>query len=112
MLTSISPLGERARGNRFTVTAAAHVAGSGVGGAVVGAAAGVVGWALLSPLDGAASEAGLVVVAVAALAAVVLDRSGVPTVGRQVDERWLGAYRGWVYGAGYGIQLGLGVVTI
>ncbi|HSK98388.1 MAG TPA: hypothetical protein VK891_17305, partial [Euzebyales bacterium] len=35
-----------------------------------------------------------------------------PTWHRQVDERWLTTYRGWVYGAGFGAQLGLGVVTI
>jgi sulfite exporter TauE/SafE len=113
MLTSISPLGERARGNRFTVTAAAHVAGSGIGGAAVGAVAGLIGWALLSPLDRTvASGTALAVVAVATLAAVALDHVGVPTVHRQVDERWIGAYRGWVYGAGFGLQLGVGVITI
>ena len=35
-----------------------------------------------------------------------------PTSRRQVDPGWLGAYRGWVYGAGYGLQLGMGVTTI
>jgi hypothetical protein len=29
-----------------------------------------------------------------------------------VNEQWLGAYRGWVYGLGFGLQLGLGVATI
>jgi hypothetical protein len=29
-----------------------------------------------------------------------------------VNEEWLGRYRGWVYGAGFGFQLGLGVATI
>jgi hypothetical protein len=36
----------------------------------------------------------------------------VPTVHRQVDEEWLDEYRGWVYGAGFGVQLGLAVVTV
>ena len=35
-----------------------------------------------------------------------------PTVRRQVDDRWLARYRGWVYGVGFGFQLGLGVVTV
>jgi hypothetical protein len=35
-----------------------------------------------------------------------------PGPARQVDEDWLRRYRGWVYGVGYGAQLGLGVVTI
>jgi hypothetical protein len=29
-----------------------------------------------------------------------------------VNEDWLGAYRGWVYGGGFGVQLGMGVATI
>lgn len=35
-----------------------------------------------------------------------------PSWRRQVDERWLTAYRGWVYGLGFGVQLGFGLVTI
>ena len=35
-----------------------------------------------------------------------------PTTKRQVDERWLTRYRGWVYGVGFGFQLGLGLVTV
>jgi hypothetical protein len=34
--------------------------------------------------------------------------SGCPSWQRQVDERWLTTYRGWVYGAGFGFQLGAG----
>jgi hypothetical protein len=37
---------------------------------------------------------------------------GPPSWRRQVDEAWLARYRGWVYGLGFGVQLGLGVVTI
>jgi hypothetical protein len=29
-----------------------------------------------------------------------------------VNEDWLNRYRGWVYGAGFGIQLGVGVATV
>ena len=50
------------------------------------------------------------------LAGLLLDRRAaglrLPTWRRQVDEAWLARYRGWVYGAGFGLQLGLGVVTI
>jgi hypothetical protein len=35
-----------------------------------------------------------------------------PSWRRQVDEAWLGRYRGWVVGTGFGAQLGVGVVTI
>jgi hypothetical protein len=55
----------------------------------------------------------------AALAAVlvvaaVLDgwRTAAPGPRRQVNERWLDEYRGWVYGLGFGAQLGLGLTTV
>ncbi len=35
-----------------------------------------------------------------------------PSWHRQVDEAWIGRYRGWVVGVGFGAQLGFGVVTI
>ncbi len=35
-----------------------------------------------------------------------------PTVHRQVDEAWRTSYRGWVWGLGFGLELGTGVVTI
>ena len=35
-----------------------------------------------------------------------------PTVRRQVNEDWLRRYRGWVYGVGFGAQLGVGFATI
>lgn len=114
MLTSISPLGERARGNRFSVTAGAHIVGSALGGAAIGAVAGTLGWALLAPVGSATARGlALMLVAAAAFLAIAADRwRMVPTIHRQVDERWIGAYRGWAYGAGYGVQLGAAVVTI
>ena len=103
MLTSISPLGERARGQRYGLTVAAHLLGGLLGGATTGLVLGALGAVLDLPLWPAA-----VVLAVAALA----DVRGVRLGHRQVDEDWLGRYRGWVYGGGYGYQLGLGVVTV
>jgi hypothetical protein len=38
--------------------------------------------------------------------------AAVPSWRRQVDEAWLARYRGWVYGLGFGVQLGAGIVTI
>src|SRR6185503_13801778 len=38
--------------------------------------------------------------------------ASLPTVHRQVNEDWLHRYRGWVYGLGFGAQLGLGLATI
>lgn len=103
MLTSISPLGEQARGQRYGVTVAAHLLGGLLGGASTGVVLGGLGALLDLPLWPAA-----VVLAIAAAA----DLRGVRLGTRQVDEDWLGRYRGWVYGGGYGFQLGLGVVTV
>ena len=111
MLSSITPLGERGRNNRFAVTAAAHIVGALAGGAVIGALAGAAGTPL--HLSARASAAALVVLAVVAVA-LELHVGGLrlPTMRRQVNEDWLGAYRGWVYGGGFGVQLGMGVATI
>ena len=103
MLTSISPLGERARGNRWTVTVTLYVVASVLGGLTTGALLGFAG----SFLDASA----WVAAAVCAVAALLDLVRRLPTIRRQVDEDWLTRYRGWVYGVGYGYQLGLGVVT-
>lgn len=109
MLSSISPVGERSRGQRWGLTATAYLLGSLAGGAAVGAVAGGLG-ALLPALS---TRAALAALGAMALAGVLADRTtGVPTLHRQVDERWLTSYRGWVYGAGFGAQLGTGLVTI
>jgi hypothetical protein len=107
MLTSISPLGEGARQARWWRTTTSYVGGSVVAGAGFGAALGALG-ALASP-----GRAAVAVVAGLAVVAAVLDAIGrVPAYHRQVDENWLHRYRDWVYGGGYGLQLGLGAVTI
>src|SRR6266513_3916919 len=122
MLASIHPLGERVRRNRWWLTAAAHVVASAGGGALAGAALGGLARLALGPLlrgvpGGAPGAIGVrwaLVIAICGLAAAV-DASGRRPpwpVHRQVDDGWMAGYRGWVYGAGYGFQLGLGVVTI
>lgn len=113
MLSSISPVGEASRGQRWWITAGAYTVASVLGGTLIGGALGAVGQLLGV---GEAPTAGLAVLAVAAFLGVAVDRHllglDLPTWHRQVDERWLTGYRGWVYGAGFGFQLGLGVVTI
>lgn len=105
MLTSISPLGERARGNRWPVTVTAYVIGSVLAGGAVGAGLGLVGELLLRPLP--------LVAAGACLLAALPDLLGLlPRGSRQVNEDWLVRYRGWVYGLAFGAQLGVGVATI
>jgi cytochrome c biogenesis protein CcdA len=110
MLASINPLGERARGNRWGWTVAAFTAGALAVAAAIGAVLGGLG--SLAHASAAVRLTGLGAAAVSA-ALVDLGRPGaVPTSHRQVDERWLGVYRGWVYGVGFGAQLGAGVVTV
>jgi hypothetical protein len=110
MLASITPLGERGRRMRWELTAIAYVAGTLVGGAAVGALAGLVGSLTLSGAS-VAARVGLVIALLAA--GLVLDALGVvPGPRRQVDESWLDRYRGSVYGFGFGVQLGAGVLTL
>jgi hypothetical protein len=120
MLASITPLGERGRGNRWWLTALAYEAGSVAGGAAMGALAGTAGLLISRLLLAPAAPERARVVAAAVVTTIALGaelghRSGrlrLPTTHRQVDRRWLDRYRGWVYGAGFGLQLGTGVVTI
>jgi hypothetical protein len=111
MLASITPLGERGRQRRWGSTVAAYVFGSTLGGAAAGVlaggagslAVGGIGWDLRIALVAVALAVGLVV-------EFALGR--VPGPRRQVDESWLDLYRGPVYGFGFGVQLGAGVVTV
>lgn len=114
MLTSISPLGERGRGHRWGVTmgwlALGHVVGGlALGGLVALAALGVD--ALTGGDPGDAGRAAVVVVVAVATVAVDLGGGRIP-IRRQVDETWLRSFRGWVYGFGFGVQLGFGLVTV
>ena len=113
MLGSITPLGERSRRMRWGITAAAYGLGCVAGGGAIGGLLGLVGAPLASRL---AAGALLGLAALAACVAVAFDLRlfglRLPTPRRQVDDRWLRRYRGWVYGVGFGFQLGLGVVTI
>ena len=106
MLSSITPLGERGRQRRWGATVTAYAAGSLVAGTALGA--------LLGLVPEPSARVALAVLAVACGVAALLDLRPalLPTVRRQVNEDWLGVYRGWVCGAGFGLQLGLGVVTI
>jgi hypothetical protein len=113
MLSSITPLGERGRGSIWGVTVASFALASTAAGALLGLALGALGSALLVGVSGEARLA-ILTIAVAIGLALDLGLGGLqlPTLRRQVNENWLGAYRGWVYGAGFGFQLGLGAVTI
>jgi hypothetical protein len=104
MLTSINPLGQRARNHRWGLTVSLFTAASVAGGLTTGAVLGGLGELLPVPTWS---------VALVVLLTGLLDVLGrVPTGRRQVDEDWLTRYRAWVYATGFGWQLGTGVVTI
>ncbi|HEX7098880.1 MAG TPA: hypothetical protein VF377_06535 [Acidimicrobiia bacterium] len=107
MLTSIHPLGERARDNRWAITVTAYVIGAVAAGTAVGAGLGWLG-SLLPGGDWRWAGA-VFVVGVAGLLDLVKIKP--PGLKRQVNEDWIGTYRGWVYGGGFGAQLGVGVST-
>src|SRR5438309_986675 len=111
MLSSITPLGERGRGASWSRTVVAYIFASGATAAAVGALLGTVG--RMAPVSTAQA---MVVLAVLAGIGIALESKlgglRLPTVHRQVDNAWLTTYRDWVYGAGFGAQLGAGVGTI
>jgi len=113
MLASITPLAERGRGHRFVATATWFVAGAVAGGATLGGC-----MAGLAAGFRAISLTRSETLAVALAASVVAVASDVgfcgfrlPVHHRQVNERWLDRFRPWVYGAGFGWQIGSGLVT-
>lgn len=113
MLSTITPLSERAKGHSYRSTATWFILGAVAGGATLGAvlsllAFGVHSLHLPSVAIGATAFG-------AALLAAASD-SGVggvrlPIHRRQVNERWLDQYRSWVYGSGFGWQIGNGLST-
>jgi|SRR5690348_10122228 sulfite exporter TauE/SafE len=110
MLGSITPLGERSRGRRWGATVTAFAIGAVGAGAALGAVLGAAG--SLVPASRTVRLEALAVVLVVALLVDVLPGVRAPGPRRQVNEEWLGRYRGWVIGVGFGVQLGLGVTTI
>lgn len=113
MLSSITPLTERGRGNRYGVTVVWFIAGAVIGGMTLGLMA-----ALGAMLVAALELSSLAVATAIALAAVITLASDLgvggfhlPANPRQVNRYWLDRYRSWVYGIGFGWQLGVGVAT-
>ncbi len=113
MLSQLTPVGEASRGYRYRTTASWFVAGAGVGGAMLGGVMAALA-AAVSALDLTATTLLGIAAAVAVLGGAV--DSGVlgfapPFFKRQVNEYWLGKYRAWVYGSGFGWQIGAGITT-
>ena len=113
MLSQINPLAEAGRGRRYARTAGWFVAGATAGGLCLGALSA----GLAAIVDAAAISTGhaLAVGAAAALGAAIVDSRflgfGPPFIRRQVNEDWLMRYRSWVYGSGFGWQIGIGFTT-
>lgn len=115
MLSSIHPFGERSRNNTFRRTATAHVVGSLLGGGLLGLLFGGIGW-LLDQAIGLSNDARTIIVAIAAISALLVEATSLerllPSRTRQVNENWIQSYRGWIYGGGFGAELGFGISTI
>lgn len=113
MLSSITPLTESGRGNRYWKTVAWFILGALLGGASLGAVA-AGGAFLVRSLD-LSPGATLAAAVVGALITLASDLSvggwRLPSNPRQVNRSWLDRYRSWVYGVGFGWQLGVGVAT-
>lgn len=113
MLSTITPVTEASRERRYALTVGWFVLGALAGGATLGL--------LAAPLAAVVSAAGLSatarlgLVAVLALAAAAFDARSLgltlPGHGRQVNESWLTRFRSWVYGVGFGWQIGVGLAT-
>lgn len=115
MLSTITPFGERSRGHRYAITASWFVVGSVLGGLTLGGLgaglAATLGATGVSP--DSAWLVGAVALAAGATAAVDAGVFGqvIPIWRRQVNDQWLARYRSWVYGVGFGWQIGVGVAT-
>jgi MFS family permease len=113
MLSTITPLEERSKGHRYAATSAWFVLGATVGGLMLGGVIALFAVATRSAGLSAAVAGTVGLVATLTVLASETGLSGVrlPVHRRQVNERWLDAYRPWVYGAGFGFQIGTGVAT-
>ena len=113
MLATVTPLAERGRGHRYRSTAAWFIAGGTAGGATLGLFMAALALGVRAA-DPSALALAVVACAVAVLAAASDTRLRgfhLPFHSRQVNERWLDRFRPWVYGAGFGWQIGAGLVT-
>ena len=113
MLSQLTPVGEASRGYRYRTTAIWFITGAVVGGTMLGGVMAALA-AAVAALD-VSSVALLGIAAGLAVLAAAID-SGIlgvqpPFFHRQVNEYWLGRYRAWVYGSGFGWQIGTGVTT-
>jgi hypothetical protein len=116
MLSTITPLAEKGRGHRWWTTATWYLTGSVAGGATLGAVLAVLAAGVHELIRTTATSAATATAVIAAgltllAAAAEAGAAPLPVHHRQVNERWLDAYRPWVYATGFGWQIGTGVAT-
>ncbi len=113
MLSTITPLSERARGHSYRATSAWFVAGATAGGVSLGLAMAGLSAVVRSFHPGAVVVGALALAAslVAAVSDSGLAGVRLPYHRRQVNERWLDHFRPSIYGLGFGWQIGTGVAT-
>lgn len=113
MLSSITPLTESGRGHRYWATVTWFIMGAVLGGLTLGMVAALGAFAVASLGLSTSASAGLVLLAGIVTLASDLRVGGfhLPENPRQVERTWLDRYRSWVYGLGFGWQLGVGVAT-
>jgi hypothetical protein len=113
MLSQITPIAEAGRRQRFARTACWFILGAVLGGLTLGAV--TAGVAALVATGSISQSTALAIAAGCALASAVIDARvlgfGPPFLRRQVNEDWLSRYRSWLYGSGFGWQIGVGVAT-
>jgi hypothetical protein len=113
MLSQITPLAEAGRGYKFSSTARWFIAGATLGGVTLGCA--IAGAAIAFSGADVSTNTALVVTAGLSLACASVDAHllgfGPPFLTRQVNQDWLSNYRSWVYGGGFGWQIGVGFTT-
>lgn len=113
MLSQITPMAEAGRGHKFARTARWFVIGATLGGLTLGCAIGAAAFAF--GLTNVSTHGAIALTSALALAAAAVDAHlfgfGPPFLPRQVNQDWLSNYRSWVYGGGFGWQIGVGVTT-
>jgi MFS family permease len=113
MLSTITPVTEKARGRSYAATVPWYVLGAIAGGATLGLIAATLSVPVRSfdiPSSAAVALVGVFSV-VSVLSDLKVGGFQLPRHGRQVDRRWLDHYRSWVYGTGFGWQIGVGLAT-
>lgn len=113
MLSTITPITEQARGRRFAATVPWYLLGAIAGGATLGLFAAI----LAVPIGAVDLSSSAVLGFIGLLGMVsIMSDDGVggfrlPRHKRQVERLWLDHFRSWVYGTGFGWQIGVGLAT-